>query len=491
MSRNVVLHPDDDPSLLHKPESWSSWKFITLLKMRSLNLGTMIDGTRLHPEDPDALAAWDLDNHDAMFNIGERLHPNTVRHVTHCTTAAQMWTELLNHLESRTQANRTAVIRRFYQHKFETGVKVATYISRMKELAADCRNVGVEIDQTALVATIISGLPSDFNHAILTFENKSVADQTVHELSAILSRQEVLEDQFKSASTRPSTNQPNESVALAHGVQHNQDRYNSRPFNGQRSFRPRDDSGRFSGRCSYCGIRGHRSVECRRNPVNNQRQQRQLNNLSERPVHRFNENRPSESFDRRPSQLNNNRLSNNFVSGFNGNRQQDDYGNHRGAFYADIDGGQPVQDDPEEGDPHGRVIALSATVRTDRVCTSLVGKSHSSQTNRVGLLHVGQSSPRDSKSWCGDSGSGSHMTPNRFWFLSYETLEKNHTEVILGDEHVLPAIGIGTVPIIASDGKRFALTRTLHVPGLKRNLFSIGEVTKKGSGRMASFADGS
>ena len=104
----------------------------------------MVDGTRLRPEDPDALAAWGLDNHDAMFTLGERLHPNTVRHVTHCTTAAQMWTELLNHFESRTQANRLAVDRHFYQHKLETGVKVAAYIARMKESAADCRNVVVD-----------------------------------------------------------------------------------------------------------------------------------------------------------------------------------------------------------------------------------------------------------------------------------------------------------------------------------------------------------
>lgn len=239
--------------------------------MRSLNLGTMIDGTRPRPDedDQDALVAWELNNHDAMFNIGERLHPNTVRHVTHCTTAAQMWTELLNHFESRTQTNRTAIIRRFYQHKLETGVRVTDYIAKMKELAADCRNVGVEIDQTALVATIISGLPSTFNHAVLTFESKPAANQTVNELSAILNRQELLGEQSASTSTKSSSNQPNETVALAHGIQHNRNRPNNRFGNGQRPFQQRNAPYRFPGRCNYCGIRGHRSTECRKNPANN------------------------------------------------------------------------------------------------------------------------------------------------------------------------------------------------------------------------------
>lgn len=60
--------------------------------MRSLNLETMFDGTRPDPDenDQDAFAACELDNHDAMLNIGERLYPNTVRHVTHCTNAVQM-----------------------------------------------------------------------------------------------------------------------------------------------------------------------------------------------------------------------------------------------------------------------------------------------------------------------------------------------------------------------------------------------------------------
>lgn len=185
-----------------------------------------------------------------------------------------------------------------------------------------------------------------------------------------------------------------------------------------------------------------------------------------------------------------NNRPNNFAANFSGNGQRNNNGNRRNAFYADIESERQAQDDHDDNDPYERVVALSTTVRINRLSASQTGNSSYSRPKRVNLLHVSQSPFEDSQSWCGDSGSGSHMTPNRSWFLTYERLEKNHTDVVLGDERILPAIGIGVVPVVTSDGRRFALTKILHVPGLRRNLFSIGEVTKKGSGHMASFANG-
>lgn len=72
-----------------------------------------------------------------------------------------------------------------------------------------------------------------------------------------------------------------------------------------------------------------------------------------------------------------------------------------------------------------------------------------------------------------------HMTCHRDWFITYENLPPNKIEVILGNDHVLPVIGIGSIPVVLKNEMRFVLQRVLHVPDLRRNLFSLSEFAKK------------
>lgn len=274
MSREVYIHPDQDPTLLRGPDDWSTWKFRMLTKLRALDLEDMILGTRVCPDpeqDPGAdIQAWKIDNSETMNIMLEKIHTKIVRQLTNCTTSAQMWSVLCSLFESKSETNRHAITKRFYDCKYESG-KIADYIAKVKDLAAACGNVGVEISDSLIVTTILGGLPRTFKTAILTFENKPIAEQTSNELTTFLVRNEMIEEQFKAKSSdltdKPADDQSKvETAALSHGVRQN--------LRGQGQRRRDQDqriqnNGRFAGKCHNCGQRGHRAHECNRQLNNN------------------------------------------------------------------------------------------------------------------------------------------------------------------------------------------------------------------------------
>lgn len=89
--------------------------------------------------------------------------------------------------------------------------------------------------------------------------------------------------------------------------------------------------------------------------------------------------------------------------------------------------------------------------------------------------------PIKSDVWLADSGASFHMAYDPTIF---ETLKKSFQEFIwLGDDHKVPIIGEGTVPIeVLVDGewKPWKLTKVVCVPDLRKNLFSYTACSDKG-----------
>lgn len=78
------------------------------------------------------------------------------------------------------------------------------------------------------------------------------------------------------------------------------------------------------------------------------------------------------------------------------------------------------------------------------------------------------------------SGAGEHMTANRDWIKNYRPVPDGAMEIVLGDDSTVPVAGIGTVYVLNEYNRWIAVEPVLHVPKLKRNLFSISEVEEKG-----------
>jgi len=77
-----------------------------------------------------------------------------------------------------------------------------------------------------------------------------------------------------------------------------------------------------------------------------------------------------------------------------------------------------------------------------------------------------------------DSGASHHMCSHRGWFSSYQTI--NGGSVFMGNNNPCKIVGIGSIKMKMFDGIVRTLTEVRHVPDLKRNLISLGELDSSG-----------
>lgn len=80
--------------------------------------------------------------------------------------------------------------------------------------------------------------------------------------------------------------------------------------------------------------------------------------------------------------------------------------------------------------------------------------------------------------WLVDSGCSNHMTGERSLFASLD--ESLRTTVRLGDDKEMEMLKVGTVTLVARNGKPKCIHRVKLVPGLVHNLLSVGQLLIKG-----------
>src|SRR3954467_13865077 len=88
------------------------------------------------------------------------------------------------------------------------------------------------------------------------------------------------------------------------------------------------------------------------------------------------------------------------------------------------------------------------------------------------VLVVSDMRSTKSEVWMLDSASSFHATPNREWFSSYKSGEFGSAYV--GDDTGYRVAEVGDIKIKMFDGVERMLRGVRHVPGLRRNLISLG-----------------
>lgn len=78
--------------------------------------------------------------------------------------------------------------------------------------------------------------------------------------------------------------------------------------------------------------------------------------------------------------------------------------------------------------------------------------------------------------WFLDSGCSNHMCGDKSWFSTFD--EEFRHSVKLGNNYQLKVIGKGNMSVQVN-GRQFTITDVFHVPDLKTNLFSIGQLLEK------------
>lgn len=88
------------------------------------------------------------------------------------------------------------------------------------------------------------------------------------------------------------------------------------------------------------------------------------------------------------------------------------------------------------------------------------------------------------KDWVLDSGCSAHMCADRKSFTEYQACDEGSARMANGTASKI--VGKGAVQFRMSDGRRVKLTDVRHVPGLRKNVISLGVLESKGSSFSAS-----
>jgi hypothetical protein len=78
------------------------------------------------------------------------------------------------------------------------------------------------------------------------------------------------------------------------------------------------------------------------------------------------------------------------------------------------------------------------------------------------------------ESWVVDSGDSFHATPHRKHFIDY--VQGDFGQVHLGDDAPCKIVGMGKVKIKQINGNQWLLKEVIHVPELRKNLISTGQL---------------
>lgn len=106
--------------------------------------------------------------------------------------------------------------------------------------------------------------------------------------------------------------------------------------------------------------------------------------------------------------------------------------------------------------------------------TALVSELHIGMIQEMHMVSVTVSSD-----WWYDSGATSHVCNNKALFKAYKESREGH-EVMMGDQHTSKVLGIGTVELEFTSGKKVTLKDVLHVPRIRKNLVSGFKLCKNG-----------
>ncbi|KAG8481596.1 hypothetical protein CXB51_026522 [Gossypium anomalum] len=94
------------------------------------------------------------------------------------------------------------------------------------------------------------------------------------------------------------------------------------------------------------------------------------------------------------------------------------------------------------------------------------------------LLVASVNDSKVSEEWILDSGCTFHMSPNRDWLTTYETVSEG--VVLMGNNASCKIAGVGTIKVKMFDGVVRTLSDVRYVPELKRNLISLSTLDSKG-----------
>lgn len=119
---------------------------------------------------PDDSEKWSKDDAKAKAIIGLSISDDHLQLTGDCESALELWKSILDLYQRKTLLNKVLIRRKFYSLKMSNNEKVMPFISRVRQLAADCKAMDVPIDDTEMAMTVLCGLTTKYDNLIVAID---------------------------------------------------------------------------------------------------------------------------------------------------------------------------------------------------------------------------------------------------------------------------------------------------------------------------------
>jgi len=168
-------------------ENYQTWKFQLGILLRANELyETITEETSVENRN----AAWKKKDAMAQKYIVTSLDKKPLMHIMNCTTAYEMWLKISNIYERESEQQKCDLLQMFYSTAYDKDLDIASYISKLRNVAYRLNALDTKIDETMLIAKILPTLPEELKHFVSAWDSTEKSKKTVENLTSRLIAEE-------------------------------------------------------------------------------------------------------------------------------------------------------------------------------------------------------------------------------------------------------------------------------------------------------------
>ncbi|KAM0730296.1 Retrovirus-related Pol polyprotein from transposon TNT 1-94 [Formica fusca] len=168
-------------------ENFQIWKFQMSIVFKANELYEVV---LQNVAENERTQQWKKRDAVAQKLIVTTLDKKPLLHVLDCNTAREMWIKICNIYERDSEQQRCSLLQTFYSTTYNKNEDIATYISKLRNLAFRLNALDTKLDDKMLISKILATLPEEYRYFASAWESAEQREKTLENLTARLIAEE-------------------------------------------------------------------------------------------------------------------------------------------------------------------------------------------------------------------------------------------------------------------------------------------------------------